>query len=234
MLAAIGSAGVLSGCLATDDDEQDDSEPGGSGQTDEPAQSADDVLDLGPDQDGSENEQTAQDLLSDEVDPSVVEVYATRPRLISMDEDMGTINEYTVTVQNTGTSGEVGIEFLWVEDMDGPIDGVDGFGNTQKSNERILYFDANERRDVSFVGTPPRGYEGYAFDLFTATFEGEVRNRGGPGEVEVRLKDPNLMDAIVERRTIILDEGETERVEFTVESPLSGDEFEIEAAPATS
>lgn len=225
--SGVGAVSFLGGCLTEGDSAEGDSETPDI----HPPSGVDTNSELTT-PNTTESEPTVEDAFPEPVDPTVIATHSTDPRLVSMEEQsVGSRSEFSVTVENTGIGGEIGVEFFWVKNLDEEWKGVENAGNRQKESERIVYFDAGERRDVSFVGDPPLGYEGYAFDLFAATFAADIRNDGGAGDVEVKLTNPDVMDAITARRTITLEEGATRRVEFTTEHPQLGSAFDIEADP---
>lgn len=226
-----GVASSLGGCLTDETDSEQTPEMEDRRSSDN-ANSVFDTINQTNTTNQSEPETTIEDAILELVDPTVIETYATEPRLISMDEQsLGNRSEFSVTVQNTGIAGEIGVEFFWVKDLDEEWKGVENYGNRQKEGERIVYFNENERRSISFTGELPYGYEGYAFDLFRATFAADIRNNGGSGDVEVKLTNPDVMDAITDKKTVTFEEGETKRVEFVTDHPQMGDAFDIEVEP---
>ncbi|SDK27446.1 hypothetical protein [Natronorubrum texcoconense] len=240
LLATIGSATLLSGCIGTEKEPSEANEPPSEAEPDEREMPtvADDFATGFDGDDSSEQEVEADTDTISGVDPTVLEVYSSQPRLVDLDETLRNgVDEYTATVQNTGIAGDIEVTLVWLRDLDGPVDYdnvvVDGSYNSEKAASRRSYFDAEERRDVSFRASIPVDFEGYLFDLSAATYAADVRNDGGPGAIEVRLRDTGHLNAILERKEVVFDRGETERVEFNGTYRFFGDAYEIEAVPST-
>lgn len=247
VLTAFGSAILLSGCIGSEDTEPQRNEPSEANEPDiswnqsapDPPWNRTPENDFNSTTDPDSFDISDDEIGSDEntgsnVEPTVLGSYSSQPRLVDLDQTVRSgLDEYTATVQNTGIGGDITVVLVWLRDLDGPFDYdnvvVDGRANSEKEAERIAYFNEGERREVSFRASIPLGFEGYGFDLSAATYAADVKNDGGPGRIEIRLRDTGELNAIIDTKEIMFDKGETKRIEFNNDYHFFGDGYEIEA-----
>ncbi|MFC3960210.1 hypothetical protein [Halovivax cerinus] len=147
---------------------------------------------------------------SDSPEPVAVDVSHPEPRVVDVDNeqnDDGTY-EFSVEIDNTGSSGDVGYTLVWLEDQDD--DPYGSAAEVETSHER--YFDGDERRTVSVTADPSDDRSAYGFRVWAGQVSVEVENEGGDGTVAVRLLDGT---EIVDEAELLVDGGETTTHEFT-------------------
>ncbi|WP_049923039.1 hypothetical protein [Halopiger djelfimassiliensis] len=93
-----------------------------------------------------------------------------------------------------------------------------------------MFFDEDERREITFHQEPSSGSFEYHIEALPITYTGIVENSGGAGEIDVRIIDPETETAR-DSREIWIDEGERRKLEFRGPYEFEGDEYWIEAEP---
>jgi|GEM_PF-2151430 hypothetical protein len=237
--AASVSLAAVAGCSSDDDEVQDSDGDGVIDSQDyapqDPAvQDASDVA-ASPTTDGTE-EMSFSDLFAD---PVVSAERFPEPQAVSIDSEQqsGDFYDFSATIQNTGTAGNVGITLVLMSDTS-----TSPWSITAKQvGQRRLYFDENERRRVEISATMEDGYEAYGFRLWPAEVEADVTNEGGNGDVDVELVQTGGSGdgTVLDEQTVEIDSGETRTVSFQGEYnsfPLERDideiGFAVEASPA--
>ncbi|SDR15716.1 hypothetical protein [Natronobacterium texcoconense] len=166
-----------------------------------------------------------------EPDLTIVDLTATEVRVVSGSEED---DSFSVTAQNTGVAGDIEITLYWqmTENADPEdIGSVQSIG-WQREQQKVLYFDADERREVEFTATPPAAAVGYYFELHSRTAGAKIRNDGGAGEARVAMEyehPAGLPDR--EETTVFFQEDEVKEVTFDVRM-AEDSEYEVIAEPA--
>ncbi|MDS0257982.1 hypothetical protein NDI56_01010 [Haloarcula sp. S1CR25-12] len=238
--AGVGLAGVA-GCSSGEDEVQDSDGDGVVDSQDYAPQDPDvqDASDVttGPTTDSTEDAEFDFGELT--VDPVVSAERMPEPEAVSIDSEQrsGDFYDFSATVQNTGTAGNVGITLVLMPDTStSPW----SFNATQAGQQR-LYFDENERRTVEISATREDRYRAYGFRLWPAEVEADVTNEGGSGDVDVELVQSGGTGdgTVLDEQTVQIDGGETRTVSFQGEYnsfPLETDidevGFGIEVSPA--
>ncbi|MFB1066527.1 hypothetical protein [Natrinema sp. H-ect4] len=160
-------------------------------------------------------------------DPVVTDLRYPEARGVSTnDQYLGPdSHEFSVTVENTGTSGDIEITVVLLMGMSlsvwSPL--AKEVGTYQR------YFSAGERRTESFSAEWDDLYNAYGFRLTPAEAETDVRNDGAEGEVEVRLlqRDDAGNVTVIGREKAKFAEDATRTVRFNVDTEVSS-EFEMD------
>lgn len=173
------------------------------------------------------------------VNPVVSAERMPEPEAVSLDSEQrsGNFYDFSATVQNTGTAGNVGITLVLMPDTSVSPWSISA---TQAGQQR-LYFDENERRTVEISATREDRYRAYGFRLWPAEVEADVTNEGASGDVDVELVQSGGTGdgTVLDEQTVQIDGGETRTVSFQGEYnsfPLETDidevGFGIEVSPA--
>lgn len=102
-------------------------------------------------------------------------------------------NTFTVTIQNTGYSGNIIIGLFWEGENSEKADSVRSnltINALYKDSEKHLYFNSGERRTIEFIGFPddsifdPRGYY---FLAQPTTYGATIRNNGVAGRITATI-----------------------------------------------
>jgi hypothetical protein len=178
------------------------------------------------------------DDIETEPDPVVLDVRHPEPQGVSTDDEWAGDyqREYTVTIENSGTAGDIGVTLVMLEDEGDDPDSLSSYQVASKER----YFSANERREVSFTAGEYPEYEAYAFQLWAAEIEGDIRNDGESGNVNVEIQNPDafgdteeLSGVTIDEKSVYMTSDETRTVRFEIESnSLFYEDIEMAASPA--
>ncbi|ELY40750.1 hypothetical protein C496_11203 [Natronorubrum tibetense GA33] len=163
-------------------------------------------------------------LSSSSPEPRAVDMYYPEPRVVDVDSEhqSGDRYDFTVEIENTGASGDVGTTLVWMDDQND--DPYDASTDAETSSER--YFDADERREVTVTEEQPTDQEAYGFRVWAAEIGVEIENEGDDGRVDVRLLDGS---EVVDDAELRLDADETTTFEFESDyAEAHPEELEIE------
>jgi hypothetical protein len=158
--------------------------------------------------------------------PDVRELVQTYPRVVSVDHTpQSGADEFSVMIHNTGIGGDITVKLYWVDES--------GDRQYLPARENTLFFEADERREVSFTENPPQNAEEYEFETTNGTRGAVIKNAGQIGYITAKLISKiGGIESIRDERTIYISEGASEEVVFDDEFPLSGMEWNVEAEPA--
>lgn len=125
---------------------------------------------------------------------------------------------YTVTLENTGMSGDVDITLVFTDGEQSAW-----APSAEKISSKTRFLSAGERRPIEFVAEEPgMGQDWFGFRVTAAEAEVEITNDGDGGEVEITIsQDGGVADGTVfAQRTIQISENETKTVHFDLDVTL--------------
>lgn len=172
------------------------------------------------DDDGSGSDGT------EERDELGLEMEYPEPRAVSTDQaESNGSTAFLAEIQNSGVDGDVGIMLVW---MDNP--GADPWSsNTEEVRTKERYFDADERREVTFSAEVPDEYDAFGFRLWATNVHVEIENPGPATRIEVLLLDG---DEVLDEAELDADEGETVTHDFEYGyTETKPDDLGVEANP---
>jgi len=123
--------------------------------------------------------------------------------------------EYFVQIDNTGNAGEIKLGLFWVDELDEPNVG----DNATFVDSVTQQFDSGEAAEMAVTaGAIPDDKDGYALWWAPAALDVEVSNRGGAGEIQIRLIIETATEAITHKTTEgTLDPDESIEVNFDID-----------------
>ncbi|MFC7198217.1 hypothetical protein [Halospeciosus flavus] len=172
--------------------------------------------------DNTDQQQTSTTTLSNDVfdadlpDPEVTELVAPESQLVSIDQPSQ--NTLSVTIQNTGDSGNIAIALFWKMDENATEPDNVGFLHEGYERERkqALYFNSSERRTVDMTASPPDDALGYMFVTQPSTHGAKITNRGVDGDVTATLtyNAVSMGGEKTKEKTVSIGSDKTETVLF--------------------
>lgn len=163
----------------------------------------------------------------------VTDIRHPEPQAVSINNThlRGDSYDFTATVENTGTAGDIGLTLVLLED---PGDDVHSVGSKEVRSQK-RFFSAGERRNTTMTAELEDGYEGYGFRLWAGEVEADVENRGSSGKIKVKLLNGEIFGgtgAIIEEKIVDINQGMTRTVLF--EGEYDGFMFENVTVEAES
>ncbi|WP_209452128.1 hypothetical protein [Halosimplex halophilum] len=145
----------------------------------------------------------------------VSDIRHPEPQAVAIDNthNRGDSYDFTATVENTGTAGDIGLTLVFLEDPDDSVHSV----GSKKVRSQKRFFSSGERRSTTMTAELEDGYEGYGFRLWAGEVEADIRNRGRSGDVEVQLlNEEGIGDTgvVLDEQTVDISGGETRTVLF--------------------
>jgi len=148
--------------------------------------------------------------------PEVTELVAPESQLVSIDQPSQ--STVSVTIQNTGDSGNIAIALFWEMNENATEPDNVGFlhDGYERERKQALYFNSNERRTVDMTASPPDDALGYMFVTQPSTHGAKITNHGGDGEVTATLTYTALVmeDGKSKEKTVSIESNETKTVLF--------------------
>jgi hypothetical protein len=185
---------TLTGCLSSDDD--------GEGEHDDRGL-------------------TASEVVPDFPDPAVVDLRHPEPQGVSTDDQQtaGDSHEFSVTVENTGTAGDIEMTLVLLESQEQSVWSL--FADEAGTYQR--FFSDGDRRTETFTAELGSQHEAFGFRLLPAEAEVDVRNDGGAGAVDVRLVQRGGVSdgVIIEDKTVDIPADTTQTVQFSVDAEFA-------------
>ncbi|WP_459194062.1 hypothetical protein [Halosimplex sp. J119] len=163
----------------------------------------------------------------------VTDIRNPKPEAVSIDNThlQGNTYDFTATVENTGTAGDIGMTLVLLED---PADDLYSVGS-KKVRSQKRFFSSGERRSTTMTAELEDGYEGYGFRLWAGEVEADVKNRSDSSQISVQLMNDKMVGdtgVVIEEKTVDISRGTTKTVLF--EGEYDGFLFEdvtVEAQP---
>lgn len=165
--------------------------------------------------------------------PEVTGLVVPESQLVSIDQPGQ--NKFSVTIQNTGDSGNIAIALFWKMDENATEPNDVGFlqDGYERDRKQALYFNSSERRTVDMTASPPDDALGYMFVTQPSTHGAKITNHGGNGEVRATLTYISLdIGSEKTKKKTVSVESDTTKTVFFEGAVSTEDDWTISAKAA--